>query len=831
MTTVRGRGVSKLPASADPHRAVAPRHTGPVAERLLTRFPARRTAPPRNTHSAGQVLATLSGPSFLLAGQESTQALGVQGARWLLDWLVTFSGTTWQQRWDASGAARWGSEWSTPVRRWLLARGIECEPVMMLDCGLAGLFSADVVRPGLEFLLSQRRTAFWREWAGPCRDRRGFARLQAGTDAAMWDSMQGRTARWYITALILVKGGGISKITVGDCVQLRIAERIVCTPGNSRHGFYMVLRDIGCFPADSPPSLHWVTRRKGQVSVEDMVDRYRVANPAVRAVFIDYLSERQPALDYSTIEDLARTLVGHFWADLEKHHPGIDSFRLDREMATAWKRRLQTRPVRRRQPDGSFAEIQVPRVQYINLLTAVRAFYLDLASWSAADPARWAYWVAPCPITPAETSSKKLERRRKARMDQRTRERLPMLPTLVRIAEQRASDAKTFVAAALAAAPGGRFSAGGQVYVRSKPWTRAGANDIPIVYDEAGRRIKLRELENRAFWAWASVEVLRHTGVRIEELLEISHHSITQYTLPSTGEIIPLLQIAPSKSDEERVLVVGPELADVLSAIVCRVRGTDGRVPLVPFYDIAERVWSEPAPLLFQWNNGAQVRPVSAGMIRTALTELLEATGVKDAAGAPLYFQPHDLRRIFTTEAIMNGMPPHIAQLLLGHKDINTTMGYKAIYPQEAIEGHRGFIARRRALRPGEEYRTPTDAEWDEFLGHFERRKLALGDCGRAYGTSCQHEHSCVRCPVLRVDPAQRHRLAEIRDNLTVRIAEAQQAGWVGEADGLAVSLAAAEDKLSQIDARIARAGTVCLSLPSFPDIAARSAVIPVRPD
>lgn len=45
-----------------------------------------------------------------------------------------------------------------------------------------------------------------------------------------------------------------------------------------------------------------------------------------------------------------------------------------------------------------------------------------------------------------------------------------------------------------------------------------------------------------------------------------------------------------------------------------------------------------------------------------------------------MYVQPHDLRGIFATEAIMNGMPPHIAQILLGHKYINTTMGYKAIY-------------------------------------------------------------------------------------------------------------------------------------------------------
>jgi hypothetical protein len=62
--------------------------------------------------------------------------------------------------------------------------------------------------------------------------------------------------------------------------------------------------------------------------------------------------------------------------------------------------------------------------------------------------------------------------------------------------------------------------------------------------------------EERAFWTWAIVEVLRSTGVRIEELLEISHYSLVQYKLPATGELIPLLQIAPSKTDMERLLVV-----------------------------------------------------------------------------------------------------------------------------------------------------------------------------------------------------------------------------------------------------------------------------------
>jgi Phage integrase family len=183
---------------------------------------------------------------------------------------------------------------------------------------------------------------------------------------------------------------------------------------------------------------------------------------------------------------------------------------------------------------------------------------------------------------------------------------------------------------------------------------------------------------------------------------------------------------------------------------------------------------------------------------------------------------PHDFRRVFATEAILNGMPPHIAQLILGHKNINTTMGYKAVYPEEAINGHRAFLARRRALRPSEEYRTPTDAEWDEFLGHFERRRVALGDCARAWGSSCIHEHSCVRCPLLRIDPAQRSRLAEIRANLLARIAEAEREGWTGEAEGLRVSLAAAEDKLAQADGLLARQSAVVgLGIPAYRDIAA----------
>jgi integrase-like protein len=324
------------------------------------------------------------------------------------------------------------------------------------------------------------------------------------------------------------------------------------------------------------------------------------------------------------------------------------------------------------------------------------------------------------------------------------------------------------------------------------------------------------------------VEVLRHTGIRIEELTELSHHSLIQYRLPDTGQLIPLLQITPSKTDAERLLVISPELADVLSTIVARIRRGHPHVSPVISYDKNERVYNPPMPLLFQWRRRLENRAVTETSLRSYLDHALTALGVKDAAGHPMRYTFHDFRRLFITDAIMHGMPPHIAQLVAGHRDINTTMGYKAVYPEEVINGHRAFIARRRALRPSEEYRTPTDDEWAEFTGHFEHRKVSVGDCGRSYDTPCIHEHSCLRCPLLRPDPTARHRLVQIRDNLIARIAEAESHRWLGEAEGLKVSLAGARAKLAQIDQITTRRNSATqLGIPTFTDAAGRASTNP----
>jgi hypothetical protein len=207
---------------------------------------------------------------------------------------------------------------------------------------------------------------------------------------------------------------------------------------------------------------------------------------------------------------------------------------------------------------------------------------------------------------------------------------------------------------------------------------------------------------------------------------------------------------------------------------------------------------------------------ISFAMVRRFIDGVLAASGAVDAAGQPLRCTPHDFRRMFATETVTGGLPVHIAARVLGHVSLDTTQGYVAVFQDDLIRSYRAFLGRRRTMRPSEEYREPSPQEWTEFQEHFHTRKLELGSCGRPYATPCRHEHACLRCPMLRVDPRQRGRLAEIIHNLAERIAEARVNGWLGEVQGLTVSLDAAAAKLASLDRpRTDGQATTDLGMPS----------------
>jgi integrase len=785
-------------------------------DRLAEAFPARPVARswPTTELSREEIESLVSSSPLLEGLDERTRRGRLGGLCVVLDWLSSVPGVSWQERWHHRSGA--DDESQTDWRRLVPGcAGRPGRPEDYLGPALAFLICSDVIRPNIAWLLSSPSPRKLAACLALVRDPGGFAKLGPVLDQAAVSIGTSAPAMSRIAAIVAAKGGGLFDITVGDCLELlQLAKAMFAEGHYNSPFFYQLLHSIGVFGTDAPASIREFNTA-GQRSAEELVDRYPIDCRAVRDLLVDYLHERESRLDHATMRSLSATLANVFWRDLEVHHPGIASLQLPREVKAGWKQRLFEKPSR----SGS------ARLSAMQILGTVRAFYLDIAEWAHDDPARFGPWAAPSPIRSAEISHKKNRDHRKSKMDQRTRERLPALPALAASADAERNDAAARLEVAGRTNPGELFHTGGESLVRARHGKR-GVTHVWADDPSTGKRRNLTLEEHRAFWSWAAIEVLRHTGIRVEELGQLCHHDMIEYRLPESGELVPLLHVAPSKTDVERLLVISPELADVLSAIICRVRAEE-TVPLVVAYDEHERIWLPPMPLLFQRRFGAEHRTIAPQAVRQLLIGAVQRAGITGNDGRPLRFVPHDFRRMFITDAILHGMPPHIAQLVAGHRDINVTMGYKAVYPEEVINGHRAFIARRRALRPSEEYRMPTDEEWDEFLGHFERRRVALGDCGRAYATPCIHEHSCLRCPLLRPDPAQRPRVVEIRRNLGERIDEAQRNGWLGEIEGLKVSLAGADTKLAQLDGLSARRRvSIELGVPSFADVAGEAVTL-----
>jgi integrase len=695
----------------------------------------------------------------------------------MLDWLSGSAGQDWPERWASSGAETRGRDW---FPRTGADRG-------QMTQGLATLLCLRVLRPGYRWLLGERFLGLWSLF-GEVNDPAGFTRLNELSH--LYDPHAAAEAVHALIRVMVHTGKPIAALEPADL--LAYVEVVTATKRpNAMHVAWLLLHDIGVLGDNAPASLH-AARGRGQRSVVEMVDSYGPTSRAVRDVFVDYLTERSASLDYSSLRVLSSRLVGVFWCDIERLAPGIGTLRVDPVLARRWKQDLNTL-----QRGG-------PRLDADAVLMSVRAFYADIAQWALAEPHIWAQWAAPNPVSGADLRGyAKHVRHRQARMHHRTRALAPVLSALSAATHARLSAAQGLLAAAERAGEGEQFA------FAERPWHRlrrsrtgaAGAHrpySQVRVIDTNGAVLDVTTEEADAFWAWAIIEVLRLTGLRVEEMLELTHLSLRRY-VRETGDVVPPLQVAPSKTDAERVVPISPELLRVMALIVGRVTGTGDGVPLAPRFDEHEKLWGSPLPHLFQRPARGQHAVFSSRTVQNILDRAVAHARLVDVDGAALRFTPHDFRRIFITELVNSGLPIHIGAALLGHLSLETTRGYVAIYPEQVIEHFQTFVTRRRAERPGEEYREPTNAEWHDFGEHFDLRRVELGDCARPYGTPCIHEHACVRCPMLRVAPDQLTRLVELEQDVHRRIELATARGWRGEADGLQTTLAHITEKKHQV--------------------------------
>ncbi|WP_240677336.1 hypothetical protein [Actinacidiphila soli] len=133
-----------------------------------------------------------------------------------------------------------------------------------------------------------------------------------------------------------------------------------------------------------------------------------------------------------------------------------------------------------------------------------------------AELERWAAWVAPCPVPPAELRGRGARRRRiNERSADRTRQRQPLLPTFVEHVETRHDHARQLLERAEQAVDGESFTLDGTTYTRvlTESDRRLSRHAAPVPprlrNNDSGEMVHIASEEESAFWDWAAVETLR----------------------------------------------------------------------------------------------------------------------------------------------------------------------------------------------------------------------------------------------------------------------------------------------------------------------------------
>jgi hypothetical protein len=238
-----------------------------------------------------------------------------RGLGLLLDWLSEQPGESWQDRWLASGADTAGADWRQIPGQWLRAAG-RCREghAGLLGAAFTVAICADVVRPSTAwFVRAVPRGGALARGMAQARDVEGCTRLRQICDRDRLLPAAAGTHTLHRAAVILgAKGGVIADVSVGDVLELLAVESEAHrSPMSHGTAFYRAMHQLGIFGPDAPTRLREL-RSAGQHTPAELIDRFDLACRPVRDLLVDYLSERAPVLDYSSLRALAADLGNVF---------------------------------------------------------------------------------------------------------------------------------------------------------------------------------------------------------------------------------------------------------------------------------------------------------------------------------------------------------------------------------------------------------------------------------------------------------------------------------------------------------------------------------------
>jgi integrase len=270
-------------------------------------------------------------------------------------------------------------------------------------------------------------------------------------------------------------------------------------------------------------------------------------------------------------------------------------------------------------------------------------------------------------------------------------------------------------------------------------------------------------------FARVGLTVLRATGIRIGELLDLELDCIVDYDRHGTWLRVPL-----GKLNTERSVPLDDEPRQLLVAWITN-RGPQRALP----HPLDRR----PTDFVFVERG----RRLGKHRLAQGLDHAAAAAALTNTAGAPLHVTPHQLRHTYGTALVNAGMSLPALMALLGHVTPEMTMRYARLSSptiRSAYDDAMAKINRRRPLvtiASGSTRAVPAEIDWlhSEML----KTRLAAGFCSRQPAAGpCPYANICEQCDNFVPDPTSADVLAAQLDDVETLRHDAIDRGWHDEA-------------------------------------------------
>ena len=180
--------------------------------------------------------------------------------------------------------------------------------VLMLVCG-------DVIRPGLAWMLT-RTHRYLASAMAQTGDPGGFARLRTPAEAEPASSGRTPGSRTPVSRPCWPARAAASPASPSATAWNSSTCNAGCTREAARRSTSTSAPRPGCLSRGRTGHDPAFGLAAGRLSIKELVDRYRLECAPVRDLIVDYLRERQPSLDFASLDAISRTLAGLFWAEI-----------------------------------------------------------------------------------------------------------------------------------------------------------------------------------------------------------------------------------------------------------------------------------------------------------------------------------------------------------------------------------------------------------------------------------------------------------------------------------------------------------------------------------